>query len=164
MGFRKDGRKKFLTFRTRNKEASQTRDDWVTKHATLRRAPLAQGRLLRAARPDSLGKLGTGSSPRKDRLLRMTSPDRLVDEDDKHRKLYHNEARAAAGRRPQRSERAEWVGRRRRLRIESEFNTLVGFARTGLPLPLAQCVLGSIDKDGMATLHFDGLYGTVRSN
>jgi hypothetical protein len=44
------------------KEASQTRDSWVAKNAT-----------LRAARPDSLGKLGTGSSLRKERWLRMRS-------------------------------------------------------------------------------------------
>jgi hypothetical protein len=44
-----------------DKEASQTRDYCVAKSAT-----------RRAARPDSLGKLGTGSSPRKKRLLRMT--------------------------------------------------------------------------------------------
>jgi hypothetical protein len=37
-----------------DKEASQTRDYCVAKSAT-----------RRAARPDSLGKLGTGSSPRK---------------------------------------------------------------------------------------------------
>ena len=44
-----------------NKEASQTREYCVEKSAT-----------LRAARPDSLGKLGTGSSLRKERLFRMT--------------------------------------------------------------------------------------------
>jgi hypothetical protein len=55
-----------------DKEASQTRDYWVAKNATLPRASLAQGRQLRAARPDSLGKLGTGSSLGKERLLRMT--------------------------------------------------------------------------------------------
>ncbi len=43
------------------KEASQMRDYCVAKNA-----------ILRAARPDSLGKLGTGSSLRKERLLRMT--------------------------------------------------------------------------------------------
>ena len=44
-----------------NKEASRTRDSCVAKSAT-----------LRTARPDSLGKLGTGSSLRKERLFRMT--------------------------------------------------------------------------------------------
>jgi len=44
------------------KEASQTRDLCVAKGAP-----------RRAARPDSLGKLGTGSSLRKERLLRMTT-------------------------------------------------------------------------------------------
>ena len=44
-----------------DKEASQTRHYCVAKDAT-------QG----AARPDSLGKLGTGSSLRKKRLFRMT--------------------------------------------------------------------------------------------
>jgi amidohydrolase len=43
------------------REASQTRDYCVAKNAT-----------RRAARPDSLGKLGTGSSLRKKRLFRMT--------------------------------------------------------------------------------------------
>ena len=43
------------------REASQTRDYCVAKNAT-----------LRAARPDSLGKLGTGSSLRKEPLFRMT--------------------------------------------------------------------------------------------
>jgi hypothetical protein len=44
------------------KEASQTRDYCAEKNAT-----------LRAARPDSLDKLGTGSSLRKERLFRMQS-------------------------------------------------------------------------------------------
>jgi hypothetical protein len=44
-----------------NKEASQTRYYCAARRAT-----------LRAARPDSLGKLGTGSSLRKERSLRMT--------------------------------------------------------------------------------------------
>jgi len=44
------------------KEASQMRDYCVAKNAT-----------LRAARPDFLGKLGTGSSLRKERLFRMTT-------------------------------------------------------------------------------------------
>jgi hypothetical protein len=45
-----------------SKEASQTRDCGVPKNA-----------MRRAARPDSLGRLGTGSSLRKERLFRMTT-------------------------------------------------------------------------------------------
>jgi hypothetical protein len=43
-------------------EERQTLDYWGAKNAP-----------LRAARPDFLGKLGTGSSLRKERLFRMTS-------------------------------------------------------------------------------------------
>ena len=46
------------------KEASQTRNYWVAKNATPRRASLAQGGLPCAARPDP--------SLRKERLLGMT--------------------------------------------------------------------------------------------
>jgi hypothetical protein len=48
-----------------DKEASQTRPSVAF-------APLGQAPWIRAARPDSLGRLGTGSSLRKERLFRMT--------------------------------------------------------------------------------------------
>jgi hypothetical protein len=57
-GSRPFGKDRVVQF---DEEASQTRDYCVAKNAT-----------VRAARPDSLGKLGTGSSLRKERLLRMT--------------------------------------------------------------------------------------------
>jgi hypothetical protein len=50
---KRDGASRPLFFRARfYREASQTRDYCVAKNAPLRRASLAQGRLLRAARPD----------------------------------------------------------------------------------------------------------------
>ena len=56
-----------------------------------------------------------------------------------------SEGRAAAGRRAQRL-KAQTVmgGKVARLGAESQFNTLVTFASSGLPLPLAQRVLGSL--------------------
>jgi hypothetical protein len=54
------------------KEASQTRDYCVAKNPSVALALSGQAATHRAARPDSLGKLGTCSSLHKKRLLRMT--------------------------------------------------------------------------------------------
>jgi hypothetical protein len=55
-----------------DKEASQTRDYCIAKNPSVAFALSGQAATHRAARPDPLGKLGAGSSLRKERLLRMT--------------------------------------------------------------------------------------------
>jgi hypothetical protein len=78
---------------------------------------------------------------------------RWVNEDEKHRTLYHTGgAPQQGGDHSGRS--AEWVGQRRS-GIESQLNALVGFTRSGRPLPIAQRVLGGVYQHRMAALHFD---------
>src|SRR5580658_5659913 len=52
----------------------------------------------------------------------------------------------------------------RMLRSEPEFNRLVSFVRSGLPLPLAQSVLSSLRKQGMPALDLYGRYLPIGSN
>jgi hypothetical protein len=56
------------------------------------------------------------------------------------------------------------VGGWLRLRREFQFNNFVGFVGSWLPLPLAQRVLGRLNKKGVAALHFEGLHLPARSN
>jgi hypothetical protein len=44
---------------------------------------------------------------------------------------------------------------------KSEFDSFVGFARRGFPLPFAQRILGGLRKQWMTALYFDGLDRTV---